>query len=238
MTCQPAGRFEWERILRRTVLPLRVKFLAFVLASYADADGSNVRPGIERLADVTGLGTATVKRSLKALRDEYGLLEQVRRGGGRGGTGAAAAYRLTIPEDLFDRVELLSPSERRIETTDHPGDPSIDPSTPVDNSESGITQVIPQSEETGITQVIHENGFQGSVVIPHSRLRDQNERLRDHLGDPLPQTNHLKDTTTSASDVTVTSARETKCDHGLSAGRGNDGTPICVLCRRTNRSAS
>src|SRR5437879_1725471 len=46
MTCQPCGRFEWERILRRAVMPLRVKFLAFVLASYADADGSNVRPGV------------------------------------------------------------------------------------------------------------------------------------------------------------------------------------------------
>jgi hypothetical protein len=246
MPLQPAGRFEWERILRRAVLPMRVKFLAFVLASYADADGSNVRPGVERLADITGFGTATVKRSLKALRDEYGLLGQVKRGGGRHGTGSAARYQLTIPEDLFDRVELLSPDDRRTENSDHPSDPSKDSSAPVDNSESGITQVIPQTIEDdadppgiGITQVIHENGFQGSVVIPHPGLRDQNELMRDHPGDPLPQTNHQKMTTTSAPDVTVTSAREDrKCEHGFAAGRKSDGSPICVLCRRTTRSAS
>lgn len=235
---EPCGRFEWERLVRRTVMPMRVKFLAFVLASYADADGSNVRPGVERLSDITGLGTATVKRSLKALRVEYGLLDQVKRGGGRTGRGSVTLYRLTLPEDLLDRVELLSPDDRRERNSDQHCDPSMDSSTPVDNSLSGISIVIPQSPETRITQVIHENGFHGSVLIPVSALRDQNGSLRDHPGDPLPKTNHLKMTTTSLPEVTTTSAREPKCEHKFPAGRKSDGTLICVLCRRTTKEAS
>lgn len=105
-------RFEWERIVRRLVAPKHVKFLALVLATYADTNGTRVRPGNKRLAAVTGDEARNVRRILQVIRDELGLLEQVSRGGGRGRSEVAAVYRLTIPVDLLERATLLDPDER------------------------------------------------------------------------------------------------------------------------------
>ncbi|WP_157376133.1 hypothetical protein [Allokutzneria albata] len=41
----PASRFEWERIIRRARLTKPVKLVALLLATYADPDGTRVRPG-------------------------------------------------------------------------------------------------------------------------------------------------------------------------------------------------
>lgn len=110
---QPCGRFEWERIVRRIPISkaftVRLKLLAATLAQYADPNGSRIRPGVERLANVTGVAEVSVKRQLKVLR-EMGLIEQVARGGGP--SKQAATYRLTIPADLLERVEMLDPDER------------------------------------------------------------------------------------------------------------------------------
>lgn len=106
---EPCGRFEWERVVRRLGFPLRLKLLALTLATYADKDGSRVRPGVDVLAAVTVQGESTVRRQLAALR-ESGLIEQVSRGGGRAGHGKATEYRLTLPVDV-DGLVLLPPSE-------------------------------------------------------------------------------------------------------------------------------
>jgi hypothetical protein len=108
----PIGRYEWERLVRRIVMPKPHKLLAFVLATYADSDGTRVRPGNDVLADVTGDSEKNVRRILGALR-ELGLLSLVSRGGGRGGRGKASQYRLTIPDDLLDRVTLLDADDRK-----------------------------------------------------------------------------------------------------------------------------
>ncbi len=50
---QPVGRFDWERLVDRAELPAHLKATAYVLAHHADNDGSNVRCGRERLADIT-----------------------------------------------------------------------------------------------------------------------------------------------------------------------------------------
>lgn len=106
---EPCDRFEWERVVRRLGLPMRLKLVALTLATYADKDGSRVRPGVNALAAVTGQGESTVRRLLAALR-ESGLIEQVSRGGGRAGHGKATEYRLTLPADV-DGLVLLPPSE-------------------------------------------------------------------------------------------------------------------------------
>jgi hypothetical protein len=108
----PCDRFEWERIVRRVRMPAKVKLLAMVLASYADQDGSRVRPGLDRLAGVTGQGERTIQRHLAELRGAFGLIEEVSRGGGRGRTARAAEYRLVVPDDLLDRAVLLGTDER------------------------------------------------------------------------------------------------------------------------------
>lgn len=171
-----AARYEWERIVRRIVLPSPTKLLALVLATYADPDGSRVRPGNDRLAAVTGNSRATIKRHLSALRD-LGLLAVNRRGGGRGGNGVTTEYQLTVPADLLDRVQLLDPDES---AENIPAD--MPAAEPVDNPDSGVIQVSPESGEAEL--------IEGSFGADSERLRAQIERLRAHSYDLLPTHNY------------------------------------------------
>lgn len=104
---QPCDRFEWERIVRRVIMPSGPKLLALTLATYGAADGSQVRPGTERLARVMGVSVATVKRSMGTLR-ELGLVVRVRQG--NRWANHADEYRLTLPVDVLD-LPMLDPDE-------------------------------------------------------------------------------------------------------------------------------
>lgn len=143
----PTGRFEWERIVRRLTLPKPVKLLAMILASYADPDGTRVRPGNDVLADVTGDSEKNVRRLLTVLRG-LDLVLLVARGGGRGGAGKASEYRLTIPSDLLDRVDMLMPGERKSPDTQMSGQSKPDcgqpVDSPVDDGDSPDTQMSAQ----------------------------------------------------------------------------------------------
>lgn len=109
MTLHLAKRFEWERIVRRVVMPAATKLVAFTLAQYGSQNGDAIHPGFERLAAVCGMGHSTVRRHVDALL-ALGLVERVSNGGGP--NKLAARYRLTIPEDLLERVQMLDPDER------------------------------------------------------------------------------------------------------------------------------
>ncbi|MFE9099892.1 hypothetical protein [Actinomadura geliboluensis] len=129
------GRFEWERVIRRCRLgfyegrtkdPKRwvrhaaVQQVALVLATYADLDGTRVRPSIVLLARVCDLDERTVRVCVTRLR-RLNLLEQVRppRSPGRaGGPGSPAEYRLTTPSDLLDRVAHLDPDGTHVVVPD------------------------------------------------------------------------------------------------------------------------
>jgi hypothetical protein len=116
-TRKPTGRFEWERILRRAVIkPPSVKLLGLVMGTYANADGSNVRPGRERLAAVMGASMSVVDRGQKSL-EELGFLDKVYKGhgAGRGRSGGfASEFQLTVPSDLLDRIPMLDPDEKQL----------------------------------------------------------------------------------------------------------------------------
>lgn len=104
----PVERFEWERIIRRVSMPPTVKLMALTLATYADIDGTRIRPGVERLVRVTGTSLATVKRALSWLR-EHGLIDRVKQG--NRWAKQADEYQLSIPVNLLE-MELLPPDER------------------------------------------------------------------------------------------------------------------------------
>ena len=117
----PVGRFEWERLVRRVRIPADVdgvkipkpsvmRTVALTLASYANADGSRVRPGLPRLAAVTQLSKSSVSRAVTALRS-LGLVERVVCGSANGRRGWSDEYRLTVPADLLEVMELLPPDE-------------------------------------------------------------------------------------------------------------------------------
>jgi hypothetical protein len=105
---QPVDRFEWERWLRRVKMPAPLKYLGAIAAQYGDADGSNVRPGVERLARVMCISERTVKRSLSDLRD-WGFLQRTKQGNRH--AKQADVYRLTVPSNLMD-LPMLDPDEK------------------------------------------------------------------------------------------------------------------------------
>lgn len=103
-----AFRYEWEGAVRRLALPRGVKLVAATVAQYADLDGRQVRPGRERLAEETGYSLKQVDRHLATLR-EVGLIVRTRSGSANGRRALADEYRLALPEDILERVDLVRP---------------------------------------------------------------------------------------------------------------------------------
>lgn len=93
-----ARRFAWEKALRGSSLPSIAKHVGLTIATYGDADGTNLRPGAVLLAEATSTSESTVRRGLRALVDE-GFL--IRVSGGRKAPGRARdhadEYRLSLP---------------------------------------------------------------------------------------------------------------------------------------------
>lgn len=102
---------DWTDIVRRARLGPTVKLVALVIASYANADGTKVFPGVARLAVQCEVDYRTVQRALAALR-KAGLIEVVRRGARR--AGQSDEYRLIIAADVLERIEVPTPAAERV----------------------------------------------------------------------------------------------------------------------------
>ena len=94
-----------QRRVLKSALPRPLRFLATVLALYADEDGDNIYPSVSTLAADLGLHRTGVIRQLRDLR-EIGVLEVVRAGGGR---HRVTRYRMAM-ERLPSRQENSSAS--------------------------------------------------------------------------------------------------------------------------------
>lgn len=120
MDLKPAGRFEWERIIKR--LRFRddhaCKAVALILATYADPDGSRVRPGLPRLERVSEYSRPSVRRAISKLR-RMGLIEKTESASGKGRKDVFDEYQLTFPDDIFERYGMLDPDERLSTPRDH-----------------------------------------------------------------------------------------------------------------------
>lgn len=112
---------EWTDILRRIRFGKSVKVsekvavsgekvlaVARVVATYADADGSRVFPGVARVAVDAYCDYTTAKRAIAVLR-RFGLIRFVRK------RGLVDEYQLAIPVDLLEHVDVLSPTEYEAE---------------------------------------------------------------------------------------------------------------------------
>jgi len=103
-------RYEWERVVRRCVLPTPVKTIAAYLAQYANKNGTRIYPGVARLAVVTGLSERSVRAALTTLRD-LELITRTRKGSSLGRQALTDEHKLTRPADLINRVHMLDVSE-------------------------------------------------------------------------------------------------------------------------------
>ena len=115
-------RYEWQREIRRYRLGQPTKSVAQHLALYADADGMNVRPGVAQLAAECELGESTVRKALKEL-ERIKVIVLVHGGSDFGRRAVASEYRLVLPDDLADRLELVErkPTKAPTRKTKAPG---------------------------------------------------------------------------------------------------------------------
>lgn len=211
-------RYEWEGTVRRLALPRGVKLVAATMAQYASPDGSQVRPGRERVAEETGYSLKQVDRHLKALRD-LGLLNRVRMGSRNGRRALADEYRLVIPPDILDRVDMVKPINVG----------------PVDNGPNSGHQMSPDpSEERGSDGTEQwtsdEDCSTGSL--------DMGDPITGHLDvHPPTKTTPIETPTPDDNALNVDHLRREalavdKCDHGFVRRCRPDGSSACALCRR------
>lgn len=125
MSEEHASVRDWTDILRRIrfgatvrvpgttrgVRGATLRAVALMLATYADGDGSRVFPGTARIAVACEIDYRTAKRCLAALR-WLGLIALTRAARRR---QLADEYRLTIPSNLLDRLEVLTPAAMDLE---------------------------------------------------------------------------------------------------------------------------
>lgn len=191
MELQGMEPYRWRDVIRRARLGPSTKLVACVLADYANPDGTRIWPGNDRLVAVTELGEKTVRRSLEKLRD-LGLIERVRKGSKLGRKALADEYRLTIPADLRERVEMLAPSETPgspvMVTCGQDGTPVTgtgdEPESPVDNPGSAVTVTGDRSEDQPGTPV-NDHG----TPVTGSRNTGHGDRPPTHAPNQLPPTN-------------------------------------------------
>src|SRR5271155_240977 len=106
----PVRRGEWEQVVRRAALPEAAKLIALLMATYANPDGSSVRPGDLLLADLCDWSEKHVREQIKVLRG-HGLLECVVASARR----RAAVYQLTFPGEGTVPVAMrVDPSGSRL----------------------------------------------------------------------------------------------------------------------------
>ena len=128
---RPMGRYEWEQVVRRARLggivrgsgrvgkdgrktkggmaAALVKAIALGFATYANDKGREIWPGDATLAVDLETSVASVE-TVRRLLLHLGLMVRVRAPWGDHGT----EYRLTLPDDLLDVVEVLTPAQHKL----------------------------------------------------------------------------------------------------------------------------
>lgn len=97
----------WINVLRRSRLHATTKLIAFIMASYASPDGTNIYPGTARIAIQARCSYRTVQVELQRLR-AAGLIQAMPRLGMR--RSWSTRYRLILGPDLLEKVDVPSPA--------------------------------------------------------------------------------------------------------------------------------
>lgn len=235
---------QWTDVVRRARLGRTVKAVAMVLATYADADGTRVFPGIARLSYECELGYNVTQNALAKLR-EVQLIQLVARSTRR---GTADEYRLILGADLLEHIDVPTPAQVEIAINQIRGAKHGRHKANLHPTALGADK--PEKAELHPTGMGAADRPAPNGVTPKSQPAP-NGVVHLHPT-PLGPTTHYLDTTTtthSGEEVVTTShpPRETdvlaiaerratltpaRCAHGLKGGnRASDGKPHCALCR-------
>jgi len=87
-------RRQWEHAIRDAEIKPEHKLLGLILATYANPEGTNIRPGDERLATALNVSRRTIIRHRQALI-EMGWIRRTRV---RRSMSQTDTYRLTLPD--------------------------------------------------------------------------------------------------------------------------------------------
>lgn len=101
---------EWNALVRRARIGEKRKYVALMVSSYANSDGTGIHCGIATLAVDCEIGYSTARRYLAWMR-QVGLIELVRKGNQR--KGLSDEYRLILGPDLLEHVDLPDPEQHR-----------------------------------------------------------------------------------------------------------------------------
>jgi hypothetical protein len=112
---KPAEWFDYIQTMRFRDVASRhgvsvptVRNVAYTLATYADyKTGDRIKPGLATLSVAAECDVRTARTVLKILR-ELGLIVCTRRSRSR---DHADEYRLAVPDDITDRITVLSPTD-------------------------------------------------------------------------------------------------------------------------------
>jgi len=265
---RPAGRFEWEQIILRSrlggviqgngrgtrggVSATTLKAVALVWASHADIDGTQIWPGDATVAVEAEAGLQVVQACKRALVD-LGLMEKVRSRARRRHRGDE--YRLTLPSDLLDRLEVLNPAQLKVaagaeyEKRRGKRGGSAGPLSPPVGSEpvggpADTPQADPDESRGGSSGTTNEpRGGSAGTSVGGPAERDTNQDPATYLR-PTQTDDEIR---TALTGPRATAAEEQispdevadrptagprRCEpHRLAGGRRNDGRPNCPLCR-------
>ncbi|HTI26233.1 MAG TPA: hypothetical protein VL652_34910 [Kutzneria sp.] len=225
MTTPSVSVREWTDVVRRARLGKTTKYVALMLATYADyRDGARIFPGVARLA-VDCEVTYNVAQTAVAKLREVGLIERVAYGARR--LGQADEYRLMLGPELLDHVEVLTPAQISVEVdrmqARHAGRKGPDPTDP-----DPVLHPTGRGAETDRAEVLHPTA-QGAKEVDEPAFAPHGvggkRRFAPH-GDvvlhptPLATNTHLHQDTTATphSDEDL----RTAVTHSRATGRDQD----------------
>jgi hypothetical protein len=259
----PEDRFTWERIVMRARLDGVItgrgkrneetgrltrggvsgalfKVVALVFAAHADEDGSNIRPGDMRVAILAEVHPQTVK----AVRDKLialGLLTQT------GRYRHTPMYRLTLPADLTELIEVLTPADvvdtakamraklRDAKATARNGYATGSPK----QEATGTPPAYPNPPEDPPDAPKTEYGYAGGTDMGtpvdnrYQPLTGQQQMTNHNTAGVDLRTTVTHPTTRAQPQTPNHASPPPRCEHGLTTATRADGRPACALCRIT-----
>lgn len=238
---------EWTDVVRRARLGKTTKYIAVMMATYADyADGTRVFPGLERLAWAAEVDYKTAKKGVAELI-AAGLIEVVGHSGTR---ERGTEYRLILGEDVLEKLVIPTPAQASMEIERR----SIGRRRST-RTAHGTARPNGQGQPTG--RPVPDQSAPEGRPTPRTAVREGQPTPRPQDSPPrsaIP-THYLDTTTTSHSDeelrTAVTHTRATgppqdpdsppmpeRCEHGLASRLRKDGKPSCAICRRESAKPS
>lgn len=254
---------EWTDLVRRARLGRTTKGIAFLIASYADPDGTRIFPGLATIAVAAEVDYKTAKRALAELV-AAGLLAKV--AGRSGRRGRSDEYRLVFDHDRLDAstvmrpdefekaVEVIRAGQRRsgrnpgtgvgVDRPDAVGDgPSGGPSST--RGRSTADPVLDPSEEGGTGNGVPVFGGGTGNGVPTGRgtafrstySLDLDTSTTEPYGEEV-RTGPATSARARPNEDHDSPPLARFCPHKLPARVRPDGSPACALCRRESRKTA